>query len=50
MIQPMVNVGNPDIKTLSDGWTVATADGKLCAHFEHTVVVAKDGFEILTVK
>lgn len=47
-IEPMVNVGDYSIKTMDDGWTVATADGKLCAHFEHTVVVTKDGFEILT--
>lgn len=47
-IEPMVNVGEPAIKTLPDGWTVATADGKLCAHYEHTVVVIKDGAEVLT--
>ncbi|MFA5022443.1 MAG: type I methionyl aminopeptidase [Patescibacteria group bacterium] len=47
-IEPMVNVGSPAIRTLADGWTVATADGELCAHFEHTVVVTKSGCEILT--
>jgi len=47
-IEPMVNVGDYGIKTLDDGWTVATADGKLCAHFEHTIVVTKEGFEIIT--
>lgn len=47
-IEPMVNMGDYDIKTADDGWTVVTADGSLSAHFEHTVVVAKDGFEVLT--
>jgi len=47
-IEPMVNVGEAAVKSLNDGWTVVTADGKLCAHFEHTVVVTKDGVEILT--
>jgi len=46
-IEPMVNVGNPAVK--SDGWTIVTDDGKLCAHFEHTVAVTKDGFKILTL-
>lgn len=47
-IEPMVNVGRPDIKILSDGWTAVTADGTLSAHFEHTVAVTEDGPEILT--
>jgi len=47
-IEPMVNVGKPDIKVLTDGWTVVTADGSLSAHFEHTVLVTKHGSEILT--
>ena len=47
-IEPMVNIGSYDIETLDDGWTVVTADGSLAAHFEHTVAVTKDGFEILT--
>lgn len=47
-IEPMVNVGKPDIKILSDGWTAVTADGTLSAHFEHTVAVTEDGPEILT--
>ena len=47
-IEPMVNVGHYAIKTGDDGWTVTTADEKLCAHFEHTVAVTKDGCEILT--
>jgi len=47
-IEPMVNIGEPAVKTLNDNWTVVTADGKLCAHFEHTVVVTKEDHEILT--
>ena len=47
-IEPMVNVGDPAVRSLDDGWTIVTADGKLCAHFEHTVAVTKDGYEILT--
>ncbi len=47
-IEPMVNAGGRYVKTLDDGWTVVTEDGSLCAHFEHTVVVTIDGFEILT--
>lgn len=47
-IEPMVNVGKHDVRTLSDGWTVVTADGSLCAHFEHTIAITDDGFEILT--
>jgi methionyl aminopeptidase len=47
-IEPMVVVGERYVKTLSDNWTVVTVDGSLCAHFEHTVAVTEDGFEILT--
>ncbi|MCW5936842.1 MAG: type I methionyl aminopeptidase [Fimbriimonadaceae bacterium] len=49
-IEPMVNQGTRKIVTLDDGWTVVTEDGKLSAHFEHTVAVTKDGPEILTVE
>lgn len=49
-IEPMVNEGTHKIKTLADGWTVVTADGKLSAHYEHTVVVTSDGPELLTVE
>jgi methionyl aminopeptidase len=49
-IEPMVNEGVAEVKTLSDGWTVVTADGKLCAHEEHMVAVTADGYEILTVR
>ena len=47
-IEPMVHVGNPDIKILSDGWTAVTVDGTLSAHFEHTVAVTDKGPVILT--
>jgi methionyl aminopeptidase len=48
-IEPMVNEGTWRVRTLEDRWTVVTADGKLSAHFEHTVAVTADGFEILTL-
>jgi methionyl aminopeptidase len=48
-IEPMVNLGKPAVKVLSDGWTAVTRDGSLSAHFEHTVVVTPDGCEILTL-
>lgn len=47
-IEPMVNQGTFQVKTMPDGWTVKTRDGKLAAHFEHTVAVTKDGPVILT--
>jgi len=47
-IEPMVNVGDKKVKILDDGWTVVTADGSLCAHFEHTVAVTKRGHLVLT--
>ena len=47
-IEPMINVGEPAIRTLADKWTVVTADGSLSAHFEHTVVIDDDGPRILT--
>ena len=49
-IEPMVNEGTHKIDTLADGWTIVTADGKLSAHYEHTVAVTKDGPELLTVE
>lgn len=48
-IEPMVNAGGHRTKTLPDGWTIATADGSLSAHFEHTVLTTDEGPEILTV-
>ncbi len=47
-IEPMVNQKHYSVKTLSDGWTVKTADGGLSAHFEHTVAITAAGPEILT--
>jgi methionyl aminopeptidase len=48
-IEPMVNAGRPSVKVQSDGWTAVTSDGSLSAHFEHTVVVTREGTEILTL-
>jgi methionyl aminopeptidase len=48
-VEPMLNAGRPDTRTLSDGWSVVTADGSLSAHFEHTIVVTDDGPEVLTL-
>ncbi len=48
-IEPMVNWGSPEVRTLIDNWTVVTEDGSLCAHFEHTVAITDDGPQILTL-
>ena len=48
-IEPMVNAGKAAVKVLSDGWTAVTRDASLSAHFEHTVVVTRQGCEILTL-
>ncbi|MEV2523032.1 type I methionyl aminopeptidase [Paenibacillus larvae] len=47
-IEPMVIAGKRHVRTLKDNWTVVTVDGSLCAHFEHTIAVTDDGYEILT--
>ena len=47
-IEPMINAGTFDVRTLKDGWTVKTADGKLSAHFEHSVAISTKGPVILT--
>jgi methionyl aminopeptidase len=47
-IEPMINLGVPDVEILEDEWTAVTADGKLSAQFEHTILVTEDGYEILT--
>ncbi|HEU4588299.1 MAG TPA: type I methionyl aminopeptidase [Gemmatimonadales bacterium] len=47
-IEPMITMGSPVTKTLKDKWTVVTADGKLSAHFEHTIAITADGPRILT--
>ena len=48
-IEPMINMGNAGVRTLPDGWTVKTRDGKLSAHFEHTVAITPSGPKILTL-
>ncbi len=48
-VEPMINAGGPETKVLSDGWSVMTADGKLSAHFEHTIAITDNGPEVLTV-
>jgi methionyl aminopeptidase len=47
-IEPMATLGGERIKQDDDGWTISTRDGSLAAHFEHTVLITKDGAEILT--
>jgi methionyl aminopeptidase len=47
-IEPMITVGKPDTREMSDGWTVVTADGSLAAHWEHTVAILEDGPWVLT--
>lgn len=47
-IEPMINAGTDEVKVLNDGWTVSTRDGKLSAHFEHTIAITEEGAEILT--
>lgn len=48
-IEPMINQGTKNVRVLPDEWTVVTADGKLSAHFEHTVAITADGPKILTL-
>jgi methionyl aminopeptidase len=48
-VEPMVNAGEPGTVQLDDGWSVVTADGRLSAHFEHTIAVTDDGPEVFTV-
>lgn len=47
-IEPMINMGTYDVRTMPDGWTVVTADGQPSAHFEHTVAITDQGPEIMT--
>lgn len=49
-IEPMLNLGTPDVYILDDDWTIKTDDGLPSAHYEHTVLVTKDGYEILTLR
>ncbi len=48
-IEPMFTLGGPEVRVRDDGWTVATADGSLAAHWEHTIAILAEGTEILTV-
>ena len=48
-LEPMINAGVKEVKTLEDGWTTVTADGKLSAHFEHTIAITPDGPVIMTL-
>ena len=47
-VEPMINEGTASVKVMPDEWTVKTTDGKLSAHFEHTIAVTSDGAFILT--
>ena len=47
-IEPMLTIGDPELRLLEDGWTVVTADGSPSAQFEHTVAVTHDGVRVLT--
>ena len=49
-IEPMINIGNYETRTLNDGWTAVTKDKSLSAQFEHTVGVTKEGYEIFTLE
>jgi methionyl aminopeptidase len=49
-IEPMINAGGAGVRQLDDGWTVVTSDGKLSAHFEHTVAITDEGPYVLTVE
>lgn len=48
-VEPMINQGTAKVRVLSDGWTVKTLDGKLSAHFEHTIAITPSGAQILTL-
>ena len=48
-IEPMINMGSPEVRVLEDGWTAVTVDHSLSAHFEHTVAITSNGPEILTL-
>ena len=48
-IEPMVNAGKKEVNLLPDGWTVVTKDHSLSAQWEHTILITKNGFEVLTL-
>jgi len=47
-VEPMVNAGGPETRVLDDQWSVVTADGRLSAHFEHTIAILDGGPEVFT--
>ncbi len=49
-VEPMINAGSNDVRTLKDGWTVVTKDNKCSAHFEHTIAIVKNGCRVLTIR
>ena len=49
-VEPMINAGTSAVRTLKNGWTVVTRDGKSSAHFEHTIVILENGCEVLTIE
>lgn len=49
-VEPMITQGGREVEVLKDGWTVVTADGKLAAHFEHTIAVTSEGPRVLTLR
>jgi methionyl aminopeptidase len=49
-VEPMINSGTCEVRTLRDGWTVVTRDSSCSAHFEHTIAITGDGCEVLTAK
>ena len=49
-VEPMLNEGKVELYTLDDGWTVKTLDGKLSCHYENTIAITDDGYEILTLE
>ena len=49
-IEPMINFGKKEVKLLPDNWTVVTKDHSLSAQWEHTILVTKDGYEVLTMR
>jgi len=49
-VEPMINAGSEDVRTLKNGWTVVTRDSRCSAHFEHTIAIIDEGCEVLTTK
>jgi len=49
-VEPMINAGSSAVRTLKNGWTVVTRDGRCSAHFEHTIVIVENSCQVLTIK